>query len=377
MDLIEKRLNNITCKEYCNINNMKYSVVLKEHLQKIYTPDFGDRPKSMNYIDVVKYPEIYISELNNVNIIGANYIIFDENNYCIYDLPFMDDENKYDLKCYNTKYVDKNITHVVYYDPIQIIEEGIMLIAGCSFNYFHFNIEVLTKLALINQTDEYKDVPILVDEVCLRIPQFAEELMMLDKKGHKIIPIINGTCYNVKKLIYISDLGIYPFELKLGYLLRNKDIVINDLGIKLLNENLAIEGSSHRKLFISRRNTINPRVENHNAVEQIFSENGYEIIFPESMTFKDQLKIFSEAKILAGVCGSGLTNIIFTNKNAKIICIQPKEIESPLFTNLAGILGRQCYCIDAVLSKVTIHRYYQNKFKVDEEYLRNFLKQLS
>lgn len=376
MNLIEKRLNNITCKEYCYVNNMKYSVILKEHFQKIYTADFGDRPKSMNYIDLVKYPEIYMAELNNVNIIGANYIIFDENNNCIYDLPFMDDENKYDLKCCNTKYVDKNITYISYYDPIETIDEGIMLIAACSFNYFHYNIEVLTKLALINQKDEYDNVPILVDEVCFRVPQFLEELTMLNKKGHRIIPLRNGTCYNVKKLIYISDLGVYPFELKKGYLLKNKDIVFSDLGVRLLNENLAIEGNSYRKLFISRSNTINPRAENNTAVEQIFVENGYEIVFPELMTFRDQLKIFSEAKILAGVCGAGLTNIIFTNKNAQIISIQPKEIESPLFTNLAGIIGQKCYCVNGVLSEITPYRYYQNKFRVDEEYLKNLLQKL-
>jgi Capsular polysaccharide biosynthesis protein len=372
---IEKRLNNISCKEYCDIHNMKYSIILKEHPQRIYSPDYRDKPENINYIDLVKYPEIIISELNNVNIIGANYIIFDENNYCIYDLPLKDDENKFDLRCNNTIYVDKNITCINYNEPIETIEEGIMLIAGCSFNFCHFHTEVLSKLCLINKIDEYNNIPILIDEICLRTPHFLEELEMLNKNGHKIISIKKCCCYNIKKLIYISDLGIYPFEIKIGYLFKNKDCVLNDLGIKLLHEALSIKSNIFRKLFISRRNTISPRLENQDTVEQIFAENGYEIIFPELMILEEKIKIFSEAEFIAGANGSGFTNVLFANKNAKIICIQPKVIEWTMLSNICGIIGQQCYFLDAELSKVTPYRYYQNTFKLDEEYLRNFLKQ--
>ncbi|NSB30270.1 glycosyltransferase family 61 protein [Clostridium saccharoperbutylacetonicum] len=373
---IEKRLNNISCKEYCDIHNMRYSIILKEHSQNIYIPNYRDKPEYTNYINAVKYPEIFISELNNVNIIGANYIIFDENNYCIYDLPLKDDENKFDLKCNNTIYVDKNNTCINYNEPIETIEEGIMLVAACSYNFSHFHTEVLSKLCLINGVDEYNNVPILIDEICLRTPHFLEELQMLNKNGRKIISIKKWCCYNIKKLIYISDLAIYPFQIKEGYLLKNKDCVMDDLCIKPLNENLSIKSNIFRKIFISRRNTFNPRLENQDIVEQIFSENGYEIIFTEAMSFYDKLKIFSEAEFIAGAYGAGFTNVLFANKNAKIICIQPKAIEWPWISNIAGILGQQCYFLDAELSKVTPFRYYQNSFKLDEEFLRKFLKMM-
>ena len=374
---IEKSLNNISCKKYCDIHNMKYSTILKEYFQRIYIPNYRDKPQFINYIDLVKYPEISVSELLNVNIIGGNYIIFDEDNYCIYDLPLKDNENKFDLKCNNTKYVDKNITCINFNEPIENIEEGIMLIAGCSFNFSHFHTEVLSKLCVINEINEYNNVPILIDEICLRTPQYIEELEMLNKNGRKIIPIKKGCCYNIKKLLYISDLGIYPFEIKNGYLLKYKDCVFSDLGIKLLNENLSIKSNIFRKIYMSRRNTYNARLENQDIVEQIFSEYGYEIIFPETMSFPEKLKIISEAEFIAGPYGAGFTNVLFANKNAKIICIQPKSIEWPWISNISGILGQQCYFLDAEISKETSYRYYQNTFKVDEESLRQLLKQFS
>jgi len=375
---IEKRLNTITCKEYCDIHNIKYSTILKEHSQKIYIPNYSDKPKQINHTDVVEYPEIFISELNNINIIGENYIIFDENNYCIYDMPFKDDEDKFDLRCNNTIYVDKNVTCIKYDEPIETIEEGIMLIAACSYNFSHFHTEVLSKLCLINGVNEYNNVPILIDETCLIIPHFLEELEMLNKNGRKIIYIKKGCCYNIKKLIYISDLAIYPFQIKAGYFLKNKDCIMNDLCIKPLNENLSIKSNNiFRKIYISRRNTFNPRLENQDIVEQIFAEHGYEIIYSEAMSFHDKLKILSEAEFIAGPYGAGFTNILFANKNAKIICIQPEAIEWPWISNIAGILGQQCYFLDAELSKYTPFRYYQNTFRLDEDFLGKFLKQLS
>ena len=128
---------------------------------------------------------------------------------------------------------------------------------------------------------------------------------------------------------------------------------------------------------MSRRNAENPRLENQDSVEKIFAEHGYEIIFPEEMSLQEKLKIFSEAEFIAGPYGAGFTNVLFANKNAKIICIQPKAIEWPWISNMAGILGQQCYFLDAEISKETPFRYYQNTFKLDEKFLRKFLEQFS
>ena len=64
-------------------------------------------------------------------------------------------------------------------------------------------------------------------------------------------------------------------------------------------------------------------------------------------------------------------------KNAKIICIQPKMIEWPWISNIAGILGQQSYFLDAELSKETPFRYYQNTFKLEEESLKKLLKSIN
>jgi len=372
---IEKSLKNISCKEYCKIHDFTYSIQQKEYSQKIYIPDYRDNLEANNYI-YVKYPETYIAELYNVNLIGGNSIIFDENDDCIYDLPLMDDENRFELICGNALLVDRNVTSVCYNNSNEIIEEGIMLVAGASFNYFHFNLESLSKLCLINEIEEYNKVPILVDERCLRIQSFKDELDMLNPYGREIVYLKQGYCYNVKKLIYLSDLIISPMNFKKDVLIRYDDYIINEIAVNQLHDKLSINSNISRKLFISRKNCGLIRLTNHNKIEQIFKGYGYEVIYPEEMSFQDQLKTFSEAEFIAGASGAGFTNILFANKNAKIICILPKEIKLTCYSNMAGVLGQQCYYLDAKIHYNTSTVYYQNSFELEEDYLNEFLESL-
>ena len=84
---VERKLNNISCKEYCTIHNLKYSVLKEENSQKNFIPDYRDNPIADNYINV-KCPEIYIAELDNMFLVGGCSITFDENNHCIYSFNF-------------------------------------------------------------------------------------------------------------------------------------------------------------------------------------------------------------------------------------------------------------------------------------------------
>lgn len=374
---INKSLKNITFKEYCSINDYKYSVIQNEYIQKVYVPRYVDNLGAKNYI-TVKYPEIYVAEILNANLLGKNSIVFDDKGYCIYDKPCRDIENKFDLKHANTVYIDRNTTKIVFDDnKPQIIDEGIMLITNAPSNYYHINLEVFSKLCLINELQVYRDIPILIDDIVLKIPQFKKELDMLNKSKRKIIYLKKGSYYKVKKLVCLSDLAIIPLNRRVGYLCKYGDVAISNVAIKLLNSNLAIKNDIFRKIFISRKYCNNKRLENYERVEQIFMNFGYEIIHPEKMSFKDQLKVFSEAEYIAGASGAGLTNILFANKDAKFICILPKEVETTCYSAIPGILGQEYYFLDAKLSGTkTQYAYYQNSFKADERNIYRFLKNI-
>jgi hypothetical protein len=85
-----------------------------------------------------------------------------------------------------------------------------------------------------------------------------------------------------------------------------------------------------KKLYISRKNaktrnfmfdddnineiTTDDRVFNEAAIEQVFEEMGFEIVYAEEFDkFKDQLAKMRLAKVVAGVTGAGLSNFMLTS----------------------------------------------------------------
>lgn len=344
---IKKQLFNITCKDYCHKNNYKYSTINVSHTEKTAVPNYIDNPNISNKIDTY-HPETYICELLNVNIIGNNNIIFDDNNHCIFDLPFLNYEDRFDLRYNSTYYVDSSVTCIDYNDSFETIDKGIMLITPASFNYYHFNLELLTKLCVLNEMEEYDSIPLLVDERILGIPNLVSELNFLNKSNRKIIYLKEAYSYKINTLIYLSNLTITCTALKPNVTARYLDMIVDSHSIKLLNASLTKDVQPFRKIFISRKYTMLPRLLNQDIVEEIFKGFDYEIVYPEFLSFNDTRDLFSESKFIAGTLGSGLTNILFASKNTTVICIQPKLHEEATFSCISNVLGQKCFYIDAI-----------------------------
>lgn len=76
-----------------------------------------------------------------------------------------------------------------------------------------------------------------------------------------------------------------------------------------------------RKIFISRKVT-KWRKYNEAEIMQFLTEMDYEIVYPESMSYKEQLILFNQASDIVAASGAALTSII---------CCQPKRMLPFLF----------------------------------------------
>jgi capsular polysaccharide biosynthesis protein len=78
-----------------------------------------------------------------------------------------------------------------------------------------------------------------------------------------------------------------------------------------------------RRLFISRVNWSGSRIlDNREEVEAIAEAAGFEVVRPETLPFVEQIKLFASAEMLAGECGSGLHNSLFSPAGTKVGVIQ-------------------------------------------------------
>lgn len=134
--------------------------------------------------------------------------MFDENKYAIFNTPFHNLKNRLDLKYYSTLYINANVACVGYEETNEVIDEGIRLLGSTYKSFYHFTVELLTKLCVINKLDEYKNLTIIVQEEILNVPNLKEELNLINYGERKVIYVKTFHKYKVKKLIYISDLTL-------------------------------------------------------------------------------------------------------------------------------------------------------------------------
>ena len=79
---------------------------------------------------------------------------------------------------------------------------------------------------------------------------------------------------------------------------------------------------ARRRAFISRRHARR-RILNEHNLEHLLKKYGIEIVEPECMTLKEQVRYFSECEWMVGAHGAALTHIVFTPPCSTLIEIHP------------------------------------------------------
>lgn len=180
-------------------------------------------------------------------------------------------------------------------------------------NYFHWTIESLTRVLLVNDLPFFRNYKIAIKSDSL--PFIKESLQFLFKiKDNQFIEKPIYKKIKTKKTLVVS----FPH-------LRNKSsqntnvyypFIINQLNQlahnRLLEINIAISNS--KNIIISRKNALERRIINEKSFEKSLSKYDFKIIYLETLTYIEQVILFANAKIIIATHGAGITNIIYSKK---------------------------------------------------------------
>ena len=325
-----------------------------------------------SYACMAYLPDAYLAVMKNAQVFAGTDLII-VNNVAIYDEVDTEGSNQSAIKSPIILAVSANEMIVNMPKIKKHISEGIHLTKDHSINYFHWLIECLPKLSLVSNLKA--DIPLLVDD---SLPiQFYDALAMLNSEKREIIRMKRNCIYIVKKLYYPSRLSIVRDNY--GLPVYAKDAIYSAEAIRFLRESvLAVINSDvepSRKIFISRKNSSYRQLLNSVEVEELLISRGFEIVFPENLSFLSQVKMFLQAKIIIGQSGAGMANFIFAPKTIKILMLLSDAPGSnlQLFNALAEAAGvRLQYLIGtttSVLKKYNLH----SDFYVDINLLANYL----
>lgn len=99
------------------------------------------------------------------------------------------------------------------------------------------------------------------------------------------------------------------------------------------------------RLYLSRRDALKRRLADEPAMEKLFSEHGFTIVRPETLSFQDQVSMFAGASLVAGPHGAAFANLVFAPADTRVIELFHPEHQTRVYKDLATELGMSYECI--------------------------------
>ncbi len=239
-----------------------------------------------------------------------------------------------------------------------IIDKATWAIDSRSSQYFHWLTDAMQRISIAE--DYYDQYPILLTEDFKNTSFVKESLKNLKINS---LQVKKDTDYLIKELVLserVSPAGNY------------RDEVIKDVSKKLLESvNTSEKKFSYEKIWISRQNADKRKTENFKDLSIILSKHGFHIVELEKYTFTEQIKIISRCKVLAGVHGAGLVNMLFMKAGSKIIEVRGRnDSKNNCYFSLASNLEMDYFYF---LSDTPNDDYYSGNPSIDIKSFDTFL----
>lgn len=299
----------------------------------------------------VTLPALKIMVFRNIGVIGGSEMLCATGDRLLYDELAMGDPNYYGCKAYGIipaqifglylpAYYDGRVL-IAYSAPTdEPIPRAIHLCKDHSSNYFHWLFECLPRAIVALEQPEYADWPLLVDA---ELP--VQNLQALQRLcgDREIIPIPRREMRSVSELVFPS---VFSFmHDNYGMPVAAKDLVIAPEAVRLLKNKLqpVTPVLGRKKIYIARDRAKYRRVLNEQQIQDALRAEGFEIVRPEELSFSEQIQLFSDASVIVGPTGAGLSNLVFAPPGCKVIVLagETRNANYFIFGQLGRLLGQQ------------------------------------
>ena len=201
--------------------------------------------------------------------------------------------------------------------PQKISGTTVTLAMPSGWNYYHWLVDVLPRLAIL----EMAGVDIhSIDSFAVNAgdaPFQKESLEILGIPASKRIPVSAESHYVCEKLVVPSPVGLSSDTPKWAVEFLRRKLIPKTPSAK-----------TPARIYVSRSRSKYRIFTNETEVRAMLVGRGFEEVFTEQMTFRQQIELFANASAMVAPHGAGLANLLFCSRGAKVI-----EIFSPDYVN--------------------------------------------
>ncbi len=196
-------------------------------------------------------------------------------------------------------------------EPLQL-DETVAYLQGIGIsNYYHWMLQVIPQLCLLRRVGI--DLESIGKFAFFRLPirQAFEKktLSLLGIPNSKIIETAGHPLIQAKKLIVTSPIKVSPPRKLACDLVRDE----------FLRHKLSASEDRSGFLYLSRQNATKRKIVNESKLIELLVSYGFTSFCLESISFLEQVDLFSKAKVIIAPHGAALTNLIFCNPGVKVI----------------------------------------------------------
>ncbi len=208
------------------------------------------------------------------------------------------------------------------------LPRAFMLSGVASSSFGHWLSEYMPRLDMLTRLKAFDEWPVVVDE---GMPESHYEMLALALKDKRqIVRIAPDQAVDVDELALAPSLTFTPWGVTArtvysGALFANCPDHFQSLPRRFLEPCGAYTGRRPEpgtRYFISRRNAGNGlRLINEEEVVSCFRRFGFEPVFPEELSFAEQVRLFNRAEAVAGAFGSAFCLLpMFSQYSQIYIC---------------------------------------------------------
>jgi capsular polysaccharide biosynthesis protein len=266
-----------------------------------------------------------VTELKNGQIVGSTAAVFDEDKQIVEEpLPYIEDLP-----------VRALIAQKLFIANTPKLDTVCSLVHAASHVYGHWIADCLMRLEGVEHYQEMTGrKPLLIVNSNLR-PWQIDSLKLLGYGSDDYIQWkwnLNG--FNVERLVVPS------FRRHGTWIAPSACRWLKQRMLSNLPPIEKLEFPLSRRIYISRKKEAGRRVMNEDEVMEVLQPLGFISYNLENISFIDEVRLFSQAEIIIGTHGSGLTNMIFS-QNRPIIIDLFSSWYTQWFSNLSASLGCQ------------------------------------
>jgi len=325
-------------------------------------PMFGEACSNADVFEAhaLTHPAIYCAVVSDFKLIGgAAFPIIQNKSIChqYFSTEYWETSEQATLSCYIKQ--DQNM---IGYRNIKERHNYtcsvINLVGNGSYNYAHWMTEFLPQLVLLKEQGlDFSSYKVVVDS--RSYPSMLEALFLLGVREDQLLKVDAMSLNTFPEALWVSPVANIVFQRPnaissdaLHQLAEPQHAIFHpDALIATRNAFLALVAqekskSAPERIFIKRfsgRQYHARSVVNEDVIQKKLESEGFVSIDPSTLSFTEQIRVFSKAKYIVSASGAALLNMIWAPVGAKIIVLMndAKVVNYWYFSNIAFAVGHQ------------------------------------